>query len=1249
MKKAKQISAFVLSLILMVHLLVGATSTIYAADTSSSSSTESTDSSQVANSGSTDTTSTNDQSTVQSDTYAPTDGSGSGNSGSTGDPSTTPPTDPTTPTTPEPAPVANSQSILTNVTIVDANNNVIDMVKNPDYQIEAGAPVSLIYQWALPDDGSYKAGSTYEFDIPAAFKLYNDINNVPLSFDGDSVGSFNVTSKGHVTMTFNKFVEEHSQIGGMLQINTEFSKEILKGSTEIEIPFPINGSDKVIVIVIKPEKGAAISKKGDVQKNQQVNWTVDVNTNLKHIQNGVLTDPIPTGLTLDPNSIHVYNLDVNVDGSTKVGQEITSGYQLTTNPADFKITFAQDIRSAYRVTYSTAVDKGTQTSYTNTATLTSSVESVKASATVSVKRGEFLSKNVVGYDDKTRTISWSINYNMNEQPITKAKALLKDRFNGTQQFLQNTFKVVNVTTGTTMVEGTDYTLTPVTNDKGTNGFDLQFNSDITSGYTITYQTQATGRVYTDEKVINKVTSDGTGVQAGQNLQSTIFVKTLSDANYISKIATWKLVVNRDGYTMSDVAINDYFTNGGLEFLPSTLVVRTADGAKLPKSAYTVTTSNAKSGFDIKFAQDVKEQLTIQYGTTFNNDWKIDKTKPEFYNGAKLTWTENGTPRSQTTEARFWPDNMTVNNGSKEGVYNATTKEITWTIKANYNKKELPNAVITDTLESGQTYVPGSLEVNNLNLLGWWNGTSKGSTVDSSAYTFTAPTAQNTNQLKIAFNDTINTPYWITFKTTLENQVIDSNIHNEAVLRSGNDYYPWAAVVEIPKGGEYVSKTGTQDGDKINWTVYINRGQSYVENAKIVDTPTPNQVLSSSSFHLFAANVASNGGLSKGTEMVKGTDYKLAFFAGEAPRFELTFIKPIRSAFILEYSSMITAADREAVSNSVAFSGNGITKGTVATEQEIEVRTSSGSGTGSGVVGKLAVQKVDKDDKSLPLEDATFKLQDVAQSKPAIELTTDAQGQVMYTNLLYGKYTLQEIKAPAGYVLDPTVHDVTIDSSTLKKGNMLSLTITNEKQPVVIPPVTQPPVVTPPGGGGGGTPETPPTTPTTPTTPDGTTPTNPGQPSNNDDDDVPGGRVEPTPDDPFANVPVNDDPIPQGSGEPTPDTPTQPSQPGNEPSTPVSNNPTPDSPSDPEVPINDDPIPQGNVPVTPDKDIPVNDDPIPKGTVPSNPSTPTNTPDVDRLPQTGESSNMPFWLAGSALLLFGLIMRRVHHNKQARSK
>ncbi len=1245
MKTAKQISAFVLSLILMFHLLVGATSTIYAADTTPAS-PESTDSSQAVQSGSTDATSNNSQSTVQSDTYAPTDGSGSGSNGSTGDPGTTPPTDPTTttPAAPDPAPVANSQSILTNVTIVDANNNVIDMVKNPDYQIEAGAPVSLIYQWQLPDNGSYKAGSTFEFDIPSAFKLYNDINNVPLSFDGDSVGSFNVTTKGHVTMTFNKFVEEHSQIGGMLQVNTEFSKEILTGSTEVKIPFPINGADQVIVVFIKPQKGTAISKKGEVQKNQQVNWTVDVNTNLKHVQNGVLTDPIPAGLTLDPNSIHVYELNVNVDGSTKVGQEITSGYQLTTNPADFKITFDQSIRSAYRVTYSTSVDKGTQTSYTNTATLTSDVESVKASATVSVKRGEFLSKNVVGYDDKTRTISWAINYNMNEQPISQAKALLKDRFNGTQQFLQNTFKVVNVTTGTTMVEGTDYTLTPVTNDKGTNGFDLQFNSDITSGYTITYQTQATGRVYTDEKVINKVTSDGTSEQAGQNLQSTIFVKTLADANYSSKIATWKLVVNRDGYTMSNVAINDYFTNGGLEFLPSTLVIRKADGSKLPTAAYTVTTSNAKSGFDIKFAQDVTEQLTIQYGTTFNNDWKIDKTKPEFYNGAKLTWTENGTPRSQTTEARFWPDNMTVNNGSKEGVYNATTKEITWTIKANYNKKELPNAVITDTLESGQTYVPGSLEVNNLNILGWWNGTSKGSTVDPSAYTFTAPTAENTNVLKLAFNNTIKTPYWITFKTTLENQVIESNIHNEAVLRSGNDYYPWAAVVQIPKGGEYVSKTGTQDGDKINWTVYINRGQSYVENAKIIDTPTTNQMLSASSFHLFAANVASNGGLAKGNELVKDTDYKLAFFAGDAPRFELTFLKPISSAFILEYSSMITASDREKVSNSVAFTGNGIKTGTLVTQEEIEVRTSSGSGTGSGVVGKLSVQKVDKDDKSLPLEDATFKLQDVAQAKPAIELTTDAQGQVMYTNLLYGKYTLQEIKAPAGYVLDPTIHNVTIDATTQKKGNMLSMTITNEKTPVVIPPVTEPPVVTPPGGGG----ETP-TTPTTPTTPDGSTPTTPGQPSNNDDDDVPGGRVEPTPDDPFATVPVNDDPIPQGNTEPTPDSPTQPSQPGNEPSTPVSNNPTPGSPSDPEVPINDDPIPQGNVPVTPDKDIPVNDDPIPKGTVPTNPSNPTTTPDVDRLPQTGESSNMPFWLAGSALLLFGLLMRRMQHNKQNRSK
>ena len=40
----------------------------------------------------------------------------------------------------------------------------------------------------------------------------------------------------------------------------------------------------------------------------------------------------------------------------------------------------------------------------------------------------------------------------------------------------------------------------------------------------------------------------------------------------------------------------------------------------------------------------------------------------------------------------------------------------------------------------------------------------------------------------------------------------------------------------------MNKSGSQSGDKINWSIEINHGQSTLNDAKIVDTPSGNQQL-----------------------------------------------------------------------------------------------------------------------------------------------------------------------------------------------------------------------------------------------------------------------------------------------------------------------------------------------------------------------------------------------------------------------
>lgn len=1204
----KKVSVLAVALMLILNCLFMPGITHAADESSTAPSANSTSASAD------DSTASPSSTTVQSDTYGGTD------TGSTDGSTETTPTDTTStePTTP-----AAKQSILTKAYLTDANGKVIDGEANPGDPIDPDAAINLNYEWALPNDGSYTSGSTFEFDLPSAFQLYNDINNVPLQFGDTTVGSFNATKSGHVTVTFNSTVDEYSDIHGTIQFRTSLSKETVTGSTEVKIAIPLGESSQFVVIYLKPDKGSNIGKRGEAISSSQIRWTIDLNTTKEKLENAVITDPIGAGMKLDTVSVQVYGLNVNVDGTTTLGDRITSGYTLSADESQFKLSFDNTIYSAYRIVYVTDMTDNARTVFSNTATLTSSKGDAEAQAQVTVQQ-QFLSKKVENYDPTTGTIDWAIGYNLNNQTIAQSNAIVKDRFNSSQQVVDGSLKVYD-NQGNLLTLDKDYKIKTITPTNGRTGFDLQFLSDINSSYTIKYQTRPVDQVVRNENISNIVTAGGVSVGVNQRVQGALFTKTLTDANYVRKDATWKLTLNTKDQPLQGALIEDQFPNGGLQFLPDTLKITRADGSVYPSSLYTLTVNDARAGFRIDFKESVKEQLIIVYRTTFDADWKKNKSEVSYQNIGALYWLENGNYRTIAAEARFWPDNLTVNNGAKEGVYNPVTKEITWTIKANYNNKTLTNAILNDTLGAGQTYVDGSLGVYHMNVLGYWNGVSRGVAVDPSAYTTTTPASgSDGGTLQVKFNNPINSAYWITFKTTLTGKVIPPTVRNDAVLKANENSYPWASVVSIPNGGEYVYKTGVQDNDKVNWTVQINRGQSYVENAKIIDQPTANQILMTDSFHLFSTVPSEDGTLTKSTELVEGTDYKLTVTSGTPEKFELAFLKPISSAYILEYSTLINANDRDKLSNSVQFVGDGITTGTVETSKDIIVRTSSASGTGTGVVGNLIVHKVDASDDTVSLAGAVFRLQDAAGSRPAITITTDSQGRALFTRLLYGKYNLQEIQAPEGYTADDTIHAVTINADNQQSGNVPLVTITNTKQ------------TTP------GTPENP-GTPGTPSNPEN--PSNPGTPSNpsnpDDDDDTPGntpsnpGTTPPSSNTPPTTeqpVPVDDEPIPQGTTPPS--QPEQPTNTGGTPDVSIPDEPVPQGTTPPDTT----PTPSGNPDTTPE--VPVPDEPIPTGTTEPNP-TPQQQP---MLPQTGESSSMPYWLSGAALIALGIVINRMQNRK-----
>ncbi|WNS44434.1 collagen binding domain-containing protein [Paenibacillus sp. MMS20-IR301] len=1084
--------------------------------------------------------------------------------------------------------------------------------------------VTLDYTWALPDGHSYVLGDSFTFQLPAQFELFNDIQGGLVSDEGD-VGTFTVSKATHqVVMTFNDYIQNHDNVQGTLRINTKFDKQVIGGTTVQQILFPISGGIQTVTVAFMPVVGSTIEKRGVSSgfNADHIRWTVDVNKRLEAVSNAVVTDPVPAGLALDSTvTVAVYQLNVLLDGTVTEGPAVDSSkYTADVSGGTLVLRFTDPvITGAYRIVYTTPVVSDSLTSFTNTATFSGDGRTpVSDSDTVVIERGASINKKAVSYDWGNQTISWAIEYNYNNRTISPGNAVLTDLFNASQSLVPGSLRIYPVTLdsagqvskGAALNEGTDYTVTPASTG-AVAGFKLEFASTVNVPYLIEYKTKAVDRVFSDTTITNTVSDSTYSDQATQLIRPAIIYKNLSGVNYTTHITDWKITLNGDNYPMSGVVVTDGFPDGGQKYIEGSLVVRNGSGTVLSPSAYSLVAGSPvqpNESFKVIFNGPVSGTHTISYKTEFSNDWLTGSTD-NFINLARIDWKDSDN-KPQTAEARglFIPNSAVKNNGFKAGTYDASAKRVTWNIGVNYNSKIIADPVVTDILNAGQALIPGTVKVYRMNIAS--DGSRvRGAEVSSSAYSYSVGSG---NELRVNFQNAISSPYYVVFSTSLEGQLIGKTIENTAKLLDGTKPVSsdLKASVNIPHGDEYLYKDGVQAGDRLQWTITINRTQSHVKDAMITDVPSSNQILLPETFHLYRAVTAVHGDISKsGPELVRGTDYSLNISADEGGKqtFVLSFLQDIDSAYVLEYDSLIVANTGDKLTNTVNFSGNNVVTVSKDTSKEIIVGVSSGSGTGNGVRGTLNVHKLDAGDNTKVLAGATFELYRLNGSDRVLvnTRTTDASGKAVFNNIWLGSYVLVETAAPAGYVLDRTEYPVNIGSSAA-----VNLTVLNAlaEQPTATPTLaptptststplpsetaapTEAPAVTP-GPGVSPVPTPAPTDAPAATAGPGITPT-------------PVSTVVP-------GIIIDDPAVPAGPGLPASAVPTSTST--------VAVN-TPES----EIPV-DDQTPLGGVEIE--------DDAIPEGTA--------SGPDSGgTLPQTGESSPLPIYLAGMALILAGFILTLV---------
>ncbi len=118
---------------------------------------------------------------------------------------------------------------------------------------------------------------------------------------------------------------------------------------------------------------------------------------------------------------------------------------------------------------------------------------------------------------------------------------------------------------------------------------------------------------------------------------------------------------------------------------------------------------------------------------------------------------------------------------------------------------------------------------------------------------------------------------------------------------------------------------------------------------------------------------------------------------------------------------------------------------VKIEKDTVVEIKIGNKKSPDPTGQFEIEKVDDKDINLKLKGAVFQVLD-KEGKEVTRLTTDEKGKVISNQLVLGKYTIKEIKAPNGYMLlrDPIEIEITEAVRTQK------LTVENVKNNWVIP-------------------------------------------------------------------------------------------------------------------------------------------------------------------------------------------------------
>lgn len=1003
--------------------------------------------------------------------------------------------------------------VLRSMKVTDENGESFSEEKPPTRDDN----IQIDFTWLLENEAEIQAGDYYTYQLPEYFAVHQSITDEPLENKtpgGESLGSFDLSLSGLLTIKFNDKATSVSKREGTVHLSTQLDvkQHIEEIITEVQINEDGSTSGEVKVKIAKAE----IIKAGSIGNDNVITWEIIINGNSRKLANVKVTDTLQTYHEFLSTKCEI------PDGKGGWKEADYGFYQcLHFKPAGerpyFELTFPNLNQQNQKLTHpvkftvrSKITDAVRVNDYQNTAAITGT-NFIENSALATVSLVDIPSyKFLIKSEFEKGIFDWRMKATIKNDGGEIIDQMYKtDGWpQGALHYLDPSTLEITDATGKQLeknqwkfIEKEEVTKKDKNDDDQIVRFGIEFVKAGT--YYLSYKTKAFEiPPALNEEFVNYLWVEGKKYDGSNGVDDDNLLgvtKYHARTDYMKRELTWWTSINKNKIVMKDAVIEDRYSrvNGNnksaLRLNENTLHIYPLK--KIPVNDNDIDESrelekgkdftleskgeNYKDGFVIKLIGDyasTDETLQIRYNTHFMMEDQSENSRGKsnyFVNSAIVTYQyedEEG-EGYDSDETEVWVDARMSQNGWKYGAFVAKGEEyknqvspfagekpsedsVYWTVPINsWGVKLKAETIIWEDIHEGQSNPEVKIHKVTYDRPEY-GVTGYGEQLKENTDYEIISNGTGSENFGIKLLKDITEPFALFIKVKADADTF--KYKNKAKMDFEGEKLEVEAFVEKSYKGNWLTKNGGQEIDEeeaklqANYELVINKESRTINEPIITDAVTINEQTfqqEDASVKVRAYKAINRNGKFEKTEEIdlntEGRSVKLTSDIEMGTQIlTISLGKSISEPYIIEYSTNIDPAIKNGtqISNKASLFGKGhlITE----TEKLVEVKSTQGSGTSSGVDGALRIRKIDEKDELIDAiaEFALFRVDKdgyLQEFLPSIKVKKDRIVQIgegesinleKISNLRYGKYAIQEIKAPEGYELDDTLHKFTIDDN-----------------------------------------------------------------------------------------------------------------------------------------------------------------------------------------------------------------------------